>query len=273
MPRSAEGKRPGEEPEAHGRRSRRSEARRGGGLPAAGAAGGAASARSGSGRCSRTSPATTTSNGSLHGPGEAVDDVVDERIVEERRPFARRVGVELDAGEVAAAGADPPGEVPGAEADVEDGKARRRGRRSCERRTSCEEPGISFHGYRERGSSPVYLTPSSTCAIGMRRPLPNAFVETFSPGAACCRLYSARSICRAMPATSASGAPASRATAAGGLVPFDESLEDAVEELVRAAASPGRSGPGRSSAEGAFSSVEAGMSSRPARRFRCRASA
>ena len=43
-------------------------------------------------------------------------------------------------------------------------------------------------------------------AIGKRRPLPNDFFVTFSTGAACCRLYSARStifkICRTIPTSS-----------------------------------------------------------------------
>ena len=61
-------------------------------------------------------------------PGEPRDDVLDERIVEEGRPFPGGVGVELDSGEVAAAGADPAREMPGAEADVEHGQALRRAR-------------------------------------------------------------------------------------------------------------------------------------------------
>src|SRR5262245_41853419 len=41
---------------------------------------------------------------------------------------------------------------------------------------------------QENRSHSVYF-----CAIGKRRPIPNALVVTFSPGAACCRLYSLRS--------------------------------------------------------------------------------
>ena len=98
-----------------------------------------------------------------------------------------------------------------------------------------------------------------TCAIGMRRPLPKAFVETFSPGAACCRLYSARSICRAIPATSASGAPPrARPRRGAGCAPRDPrgpgrgfvGRERVLVGLVRA-----------SSADGAFSSVRAGIRS------------
>ena len=41
------------------------------------------------------------------------------------------------------------------------------------------------------------------CAIGNRRPIPNALVVTFRPGAACCRLYSLRSTLLMMSRTSA----------------------------------------------------------------------
>src|SRR5262249_15664230 len=51
------------------------------------------------------------------------------------------------------------------------------------------------------------------CAIGTRRPLPNAFIETFRPGAACFRLYSARSTCEASFGPSAFGPRASRGAA------------------------------------------------------------
>ena len=69
-------------------------------------------------------------------------------------------------------------------------------------------------------------------AIGMRRPVPNAFAETFRPGAACRLLYSERSI---MPRDLLHEGARRSARAGGrgdGEVALHETLEDRVEDGV-----------------------------------------
>ncbi len=53
------------------------------------------------------------------------------------------------------------------------------------------------------------------CAMGKRRPMPKAFVVTFRPGAACCRLYSLRSTLLMMSFTNSSATPVSEAISRG----------------------------------------------------------
>src|ERR1043165_8631317 len=55
------------------------------------------------------------------------------------------------------------------------------------------------------------------CAIGKRRPIPNALVVTLRPGAACCLLYSLRSTFNATSFTSPTGSDSSSAICCGAL--------------------------------------------------------
>jgi hypothetical protein len=79
------------------------------------------------------------------GAGKAAHDVVEDRVVEERRALPGRLRVELDPREVAAVGrirrARCPAPKPTSRTERESPSAATR-----PRRTACEEPGISFHG-------------------------------------------------------------------------------------------------------------------------------
>src|SRR5579883_668348 len=80
----------------------------------------------------------------------------------------------------------------------------------CELRTAAHTTMNATLEYR-------FMEPHSEyrCAIGKRRPMPNALVVTFNPGAACWRLYSFRSTLQTMSFTSASGTFIRRAISAG----------------------------------------------------------
>src|SRR5579883_2952754 len=96
------------------------------------------------------------------------------------------------------------------------------------------------------------------CAIGKRRPTPNAFGVIRNPGAACCRLYSLRSTFRTISRTSSSEAPVSAA--------ISRTVLYSSTYFCRIASSRSYSGKlsvsfwsGRNSAEGGFVSVFSGI--------------
>ncbi len=120
--------------------------------------------------------------GLLPRSGNPLEEVAGHGLVEERSAFLRRLGVQLDAGQVPARRTDAPREEPGAEAEVENGEV------LSAREDLLEEqhvrgardllPGIALR-LEGRG----VLQSGALCAIGILRPLPKAFADTFRPGA------------------------------------------------------------------------------------------
>ena len=106
---------------------------------------------------------------------------------------------------------------------------------------------------RKRSSSTVELV----AAIGMRQPVPNARSVTFRPGAACLRLNSAPRTRRSTRLNGV-GVEARGDDLVGRLMLLDVALQDVVERRRTAAASPDRSGSGRSSADGALVRIDFG---------------
>ena len=120
--------------------------------------------------------------GLLPRPGDSFEEVAGHGLVEERSALLRRLGVELDAGQVPARRTDAPREEPGAKAEVENGEVLSAREDFLEeqhvRRARDLLPGIAL---RLEGCG--VLQSGALCAIGIRRPLPNAFADTFRPGA------------------------------------------------------------------------------------------
>ena len=178
------------------------------------------------------SPATTTSNGSRHGPARSLEEVAGHGVVEERRARARSLRVELDPREVPAVAADAPRELAGAEAEVEDGEACRPREDPLEEDDRARSPGspstgiAGTRGERRPQSGDLW-------AIGTRRPVPNAFAETFRPGCGLPPLVLGDDpSCRAIFSTRARGAPLAPRGRGEGEVALDEALENRVEDGV-----------------------------------------
>lgn len=116
-------------------------------------------------------------------PGDSVEEIAGHGLVEERSAFLRGLGVELDASEVTTYRTDASGEEPGAEAEIENGEILPARQNLLEekdvRRPRDLLPGIALCVKRCG-----VLQSGVLCAIGIRRPLPNAFADTLRPGAA-----------------------------------------------------------------------------------------
>ena len=68
--------------------------------------------------------------------------------------------------------------------------------------------------------------------MGKRRPTPKALVEILMPGAACCRLYSLRSMRRMTTRITSASKPVSATISGGGFQIADILFEDAVEHVI-----------------------------------------
>jgi len=121
---------------------------------------------------------------------ERPEEVSRETAVEEVRRSAGGVFVQLDPGEEVAPPPDPARQLARPEADVEEPEARASRLDLPEQdlvgRAGNRLPGVARGG---RGGAQA----GDLWVIGILRPVPKAFIETLSPGAACARLYSARS--------------------------------------------------------------------------------
>ena len=120
--------------------------------------------------------------GLLPRPGNSFEEVAGDGIVEERSALPRRVGIQLDAGQRTARRTDASRQEPGAKAEIENGKV------LAAREDFLEKQHVRgardlFPGITLRLEGCGVLQSGALCAIGIRRPLPNAFADTFRPGA------------------------------------------------------------------------------------------
>ena len=106
----------------------------------------------------------------------------------------------------------------------------------------------------------AYATPVcySCRTIGIRQPVPNARDVTFRTGAACFRLNSAIRTSRSTRRTVASSKPCAMISSADWTAP--RAVPESGPAARTAAGCPGRSGSGRSSADGALVRIASGMS-------------
>ena len=95
-----------------------------------------------------------------------------------------------------------------------------------------EDGGGGEASDEESGEREAFFHSEYLCAMGKRRPMPNALVVTFRPGAACCRLYSLRSTLSAMSFTRASGSSSSSGDLLGSFVVLDIGAQDGVEDVI-----------------------------------------